>query len=117
MDMCSKQTVMASETMLSNDLPDELLLKIFSHFGAEELSLVIARVCKRWNILAKDVALWKTVWYKCDDYSDIRHFKEVRCTTLLEFSTNYLTNVGPSSVLKVQHFKEQFRNWPSFQAE
>jgi hypothetical protein len=108
---------MASEIMLLNDLPDELLLKIFSHFGAEELSLVIARVCKGWNILANDVALWKTVWYKCDDYSDISHFKEVRCTTLLEFSTNILTNVGPSSVLKVQNLKEHFRNWPSFHPE
>jgi len=86
--MCSKPTVMASETMSLKDLPDEILLKILSHFGAEELSFIIAKVCKRWNILAKDVALWKTVSFKCDVSSDISRIKEVRCSTLLECRTN-----------------------------
>jgi hypothetical protein len=95
---------MASETMSLNDLPDELLLKVLSHFGAEELSLIIAKVCKRWNILARDVTLWKTLSYKCDGSSHISHIKEVRCTTLLEFWTNCLTNFGPSNFLKVQNF-------------
>jgi hypothetical protein len=101
--VCSKATVVASETMSLNDLPNKLLLKIFAHFGAEDLSFIIAKVCKQWSILAKDVTLWKTVSYKCDESSDINHIKEVRCTTLLEFRTNSLTNFGPSSVLKEQN--------------
>jgi len=100
---------MASETMLLNDLPEELLLKIFSCFGAEELSLIIAKVCQQWNTLAKDVALWKAVSYKCDSSSGISHFKEV--------STNYPTNVDPCTVLKVQNLKEHLRNWISFHPE
>jgi len=108
---------MACVTTLSNDLQDELLQKIFSPFGEGASSFINARLFKQWNAVAKDVALSKTVSYICDFSSDISHFKEVRCTTLLEFSTNYLTNVGPSSVLKVQNLKEHFRNWTSFHPE
>jgi len=79
---------MASGTVSLNDLPDELLLKILSQFGSEALSFIIGKVCKRWNVLAKDVALWKTISYKCDESSDISHIKQVRCTALLEFRTN-----------------------------
>ena len=81
--MCSKPTVMASETMSLNDLPEEILLKILSYFGAEELSLIIAKVCKWWNILAKDVSLWKTLSYKCDEDSDRNDIAEVRHWTSL----------------------------------
>ena len=44
--------------------------------------LNIAKVCKHWNVLAKDVVLWKKVSYTCDCSSDISRIKEVRCTTL-----------------------------------
>ena len=80
--MCSKPTVMASGTMSLNDLPEEILLNIFSYFGAEELSLIIAKVCEWWNIVAKDVSLWKTLSYKCDA-SDRSHIAEVRNWTSL----------------------------------
>jgi len=76
--VCSKPTDMASERVSLNDLPDEMLLQIFSHFGAEELSLLIPEVCKRWNILTKDKALWKKISYHCDDSSDHSRINEVR---------------------------------------
>jgi hypothetical protein len=79
---------MASEPTSLNDLPDEILLKIFSYFGPEDLCLIIAKVCKRWNILVKDVVLWKPLSYSCDRSSDISDIEEVRCTALLGFSTN-----------------------------
>jgi len=85
---CSEQSVMASEPTSLNDLPDEILLKILSHFGPEDLCCTIAKVCERWNILAKDKTLWKTLSYSCDYYSDISRIAEVRCTALLGFSTN-----------------------------
>ena len=76
-DVFSEPSVMTSELRSLNDLPHEILLKILSHFGPEELSLIIAKVCKRWNALAKDVALWKTLSYNCDRSSNISPIAEV----------------------------------------
>ena len=87
-DVCSETSVIANEPRSLNDLPEEILLKILSYIGPEELCLNIAKVCARWNILAKDVVLWKTLSYHCDDSSDISRIKEVRCIVLLEFRTN-----------------------------
>jgi hypothetical protein len=86
--VCSEPSVMASEPTSLNVLPEEILLKILSHFGPEDLCLIIAKVCKRWNVLAKDTVLWKTLSYDCDSSSDISRIAEVRHTTLLEFRTN-----------------------------
>jgi len=79
---------MASAPMSLNDLPDEILLKILSYFGPEDLCFIIAKVCERWNILAKAKILLKTLSYSCDDSSDISRIAEVRCTASLGFSTN-----------------------------
>ena len=84
-DVCSETSIIASQPRSVNDLPEEILLKILSHIGAEDLCLIIAKVCKRWNILAKDVVFWKTLSYHCDDSSDISRIKQVRCIALLEF--------------------------------
>ena len=86
--MCSEPSVIACEPGSLNNLPDEILLKILSHFGPEDLCLIIAKVCERWHALAKDMTLWKTLSCKCDRSSDISRIKEVRCTTLLGFRTN-----------------------------
>jgi hypothetical protein len=87
-DVFSDPSVTASELRSLNEFPDEILLKILSHFGPEDLCLIIAKVCKRWNALAKDVLLWKTLSYTCDRSSDISRVFDVRCTKLLEFITN-----------------------------
>jgi hypothetical protein len=108
---------MASEPVSLNDIPHEILLKIFSYFGPEELCLIIAKVCKSWNALAKDVIMWRTLSYECDHNSHINCIAQVRCTTLLVFSTNYLANFAPSTVLKGQNIKEHLRNWTSFHPE
>jgi len=86
--IASEQSVMSSEPTSLKELPDEILLKILSYFGPEDLCFIIAKVCERWNILAKDKILWKTLSYSCDRYSDISRIAEVRCTALLGFSTN-----------------------------
>ena len=103
--MFSEPSVMASELRLLNDLPDEILLKILSHFGPEDLCLIIAKVCEKWNVLAKDVVLWKKLSYYCDRSSDISRIKEVRCTKLFRIRANSLTNIAPSSVLKVENIR------------
>jgi hypothetical protein len=101
---------MASGLRLLNDLPDEIVPKILSHFGPDDLCLIIAKVCEQWNASAKDVILWKRLYYNCDSSSDISCVAEVRRTTLLGFRANSLTNFAPSGVLKVQNLKEHFRN-------
>jgi hypothetical protein len=73
---------MAGKPTSINDLPDEMLLKVLSYVGPEDLCLNIAKVCKRWNVLAKDVVLWKTLSYRCDYSSDIRRITEVRCVRI-----------------------------------
>jgi hypothetical protein len=79
---------MASEPMPVNDLPVEIKLKILSYFGPDDFCLIIAKVCEKWNVLAKDKVLWKTLSYTCDSSSHISRIAEVRCTALLGFRTN-----------------------------
>ena len=98
--VCCDQSIMASETMSLNDLPDEVLLKIFSHFGPDDLCFIIAKVCERWNILAKNVVLWRTLSYECNDSTDISRIAEVRCTALLGLRTKYIKNFA-----HIQYFK------------
>ena len=83
--MCSETSVVACEPMSLNDLPEEILQEILSHFGLEDLCLIIAKVCEKWSVLAKDVLLWKKLSYSCDRYSDISRIKKVRCTASLGF--------------------------------
>jgi len=109
-NVCSEPSVIASQLRSINDLPDEIILKIFSYFEPEDLCLNTAKVCKRWNVLAKDVVLWKRLSYCCDESYSYSEMKEVRCTTVLGFRTNYLTNFAPTTVLNVQNLKEHFRN-------
>ncbi|XP_046981635.1 uncharacterized protein LOC124550901 isoform X2 [Schistocerca americana] len=41
-----------------DDLPDELMLKIFSYVSFSENIKVLQKVCTRWRILAQDAHLW-----------------------------------------------------------
>jgi len=58
--MCSEPSVMASEPRSINDLPNEVLLRILSHFGPDDLYFKISKVSERWNNLAKDVVHFLT---------------------------------------------------------
>jgi hypothetical protein len=71
-----------------NEFPNEIIMKILSCLGPEDLCFIIPKVCERWNALAKDVTLWKTLSYSCDDTSDMSRVVQVRCATLLGFRTN-----------------------------
>ena len=86
--MCSEPSVIVSQPRSINDLPEEILLRILSYFGPEDLCLIIAKICERWNALAKDAVLWKTLSYECNQPSDISRIKEVRFTALLGFRYN-----------------------------
>jgi len=86
--VCSKPFIMSGKPTSINDLPDEILLKILSYVGPEDVYFNIAKVCKKWNVLAKDVVLWKTLSYNCDRSSDINRIAKVRYTAWLGFRTN-----------------------------
>jgi hypothetical protein len=98
-DLLFEPSVMTGEPRSINDFTDKIMLKILSYFGPEDLCLIIAKVCERWNALSKDVTLWKSLSYSCDRTSDISRVVQVRCVTVLGFRTN----LPPSSVLKVQN--------------
>jgi hypothetical protein len=70
-EVSTEPSVIASEMTSINDLPDEILLKIFSYVRPEDSCLIIPKVCERWNVLSKDAVLWKTLSYHCDRTSDI----------------------------------------------
>ena len=74
--------------MSINDLPEEILLKIYSYIRLEDLCLIIPKVCEKWKRLAEDVILWKKLSYICYCPYDIGRIAQVRCTTLLGFRTN-----------------------------
>jgi len=116
-DVCSEPLAIACEPRSINVLPDEIILEILSYIEPEDLCLIIAKVCERWNVLAKDIALWKTLSYYCNSCHKINHIKEVRCTALVRFRTNWLKNFALSSGLKLQNRKEHFRNWTSYHPE
>jgi hypothetical protein len=73
----SKPSLVNSEFRSLNDFPDEILLKILSHFGPEDLCLIIAKVCERWNALARDLTLWKSLSYACDQDSEFNEVVQV----------------------------------------
>ena len=86
--MYCEPSVMDSTPTSVNELPDEIILKVLSYVGPEDLCLNIAKVCEKWNVLAKDMTLWKTLSYNCDHFSDISLIAEVRCIIFLGRRTN-----------------------------
>jgi hypothetical protein len=93
----SKSSSIARKPRSINDLPDEIILKILSYFGPEELIFNIAEVCEKWNALSRDVTLWKETCYSCDQNSDISRVFKVRCAVMLGFRANYLMNFASLS--------------------
>jgi uncharacterized FAD-dependent dehydrogenase len=71
---------MANEAMSINDIPIEILEEIFSHFGLENLVLIIGKVCEKWKNLVIDTILRKKVSYICGNSTDITHIEKVSCT-------------------------------------
>ena len=69
---------MASKATSLNDLPNEILEEIYSHFGLEDL-FIIAKVCEKWKNLVIDMILRKKLSYRCSCLTDIAHIKKVRC--------------------------------------
>ncbi|GJQ69713.1 hypothetical protein Trydic_g22284 [Trypoxylus dichotomus] len=81
-----------------NNLPDEVLLNIFSYFTTKQLHCDIRPVCRRWMVLAMSPILWKAI--------DVRN----------EVPTNILTNWIKTSPL-LKSFSVEDRNDTNIIAE
>jgi hypothetical protein len=91
-DLSSEPSVIARKMRSIDEFPDEIMLKIFSYVGPEDLCLIIAKACERWKALAKDVVLWKTLSYHCGRTSDISRVDQMyafeRISSLLVLCCN-----------------------------
>nr|XP_026486427.1 uncharacterized protein LOC113393646 [Vanessa tameamea] len=77
-----------SSTM--EDLPDELILMIFSYINALELSLVMSKVCKKWNSLIHS----RIIRIKCAE-----HYKKLHKGLQVIFVTNTDLSIQKSETL------------------
>jgi hypothetical protein len=76
------------------DLPDEVLLKIFSNLNTEDLAMSIQHVNSHWKNVSQDGSLWKTKIfspeYKMSDEEIVRHLMNM--PALRAFSPSRGTN-------------------------
>ncbi|XP_049842711.1 uncharacterized protein LOC126293502 isoform X3 [Schistocerca gregaria] len=57
-----------------DDLPDVILIKIFSHLSFRELVDVVQKVCCRWKMLSQEAELWTDMEFRIkysSDYDDM----------------------------------------------
>ena len=54
--------------MKEEQLPEHILLVIFSHLSLQEL-ILISRVCKRWQRVSRDSSLWQSVQFCREDWN------------------------------------------------
>ncbi|XP_075219975.1 F-box and leucine-rich repeat protein 13-like [Lycorma delicatula] len=55
------------------NLPNELLLKIFSYLDVFDVAFSVSNVCQLWNNLSYDPILWNSFILICDKYMDLNY--------------------------------------------
>ncbi|CAH0391496.1 unnamed protein product [Bemisia tabaci] len=91
-------TIRTAAQYLQSDLPDEVLLTIFSYLLELDLCRV-SQVCKRFHTIASDTELWKTLYHRVYEY-DLPLFHVGLCR--FEF-------IPPEESEHVNSWKESFR--------
>lgn len=61
------------------DLPDDILLSIFTYFSCEQLCQVIGCVCRHWYLLSRNPTLWKYIDLSNHNHSLTCQAIEVMC--------------------------------------
>jgi Leucine-rich repeat (LRR) protein len=56
-----------------NDLPDKIVLKIFSYLNLTQLVLCVKNVCKRWRALSENDEIWKDSRFYPDANSPVEY--------------------------------------------
>nr|CAD7267658.1 unnamed protein product [Timema shepardi] len=73
-----------SRGVVVNHLPNEMLLKIFSLLDVKDICYSTRYVCKRWNVLSNDEALWKNSEFVCTKNMTLEYiYKMLRSASLL----------------------------------
>ncbi|RWS26648.1 F-box only protein 11-like protein [Leptotrombidium deliense] len=75
--VCSSPNEAAAARYLLYELPDEVLLTIFSYLLEQDLCRV-AQVCKRFHTIANDSELWKSLYVSVYEY-DLPLFRRSAC--------------------------------------
>ncbi|XP_034233570.1 uncharacterized protein LOC117640799 isoform X2 [Thrips palmi] len=112
-----------SDPLTVNDLFDELLQKIFSHFSALDLYGTIAKVCVRWERIAKDPCTLNKTQLFLDDKDQTLYMevlKEAPCIGEVYIlpsyppdAMNYLIRGPTVRKLVIIAESEWYRNWPT----
>ncbi|RDD47381.1 F-box/LRR-repeat protein 7 [Trichoplax sp. H2] len=79
------QLTFVSKTVLQ-DLPDDVLLSIFTYFSHGELCQIIGCVCRHWHSLSRDPCLWKHI--NLSNYSHSMTYQAIK-TACHYFRTAY----------------------------
>lgn len=53
-------------------LPNELLMKTFSYLHVSDVSLIVSKVCRRWNELSADIFLWSQLVFIVEEKTSLR---------------------------------------------
>ncbi|XP_018329211.1 uncharacterized protein LOC108739697 [Agrilus planipennis] len=85
-----------SNTLHFSDIPDEVMVKIFSYFSIFELYYTIRLVCERWHGLAMDYKLWKVI-----SIPDDTPFDDVRLWLKSALKLKYLTIYYRTDIEKI----------------
>ncbi|XP_049770611.1 uncharacterized protein LOC126109610 isoform X2 [Schistocerca cancellata] len=62
-----------------DDLPDEVLIKIFSHLSFTELVYVVQKVCPRWKNVSQDSELWADKEYRIGSHTSDQEAIQTFC--------------------------------------
>ena len=95
-----------------SDLPDEIILKIFSYFTPTELCRYVAPVCVSWLTFARDGTLWEEITEK--------EFKDVSSDLLVKVITSWCSllrsvDFKGRSDLTLNDFEAVFRSCPQIE--
>lgn len=96
--VCSPESSNSAAHYLQYELPDEVLLTIFSFLLEQDLCRV-ARVCKRFHSISNDTELWKNLYQNVYEY-DLPLFNPEKCK--FEF-------MQPEASEYVNPWKESFK--------
>ncbi|XP_052120729.1 uncharacterized protein LOC113204590 [Frankliniella occidentalis] len=73
------------------DLPEELIVTIFSYLSSDLLLDVVSQVCHQWQRLCRDRMLWSKISVKKDLNEIIRAMTVAPCLQSVYISSEYLT--------------------------
>lgn len=98
------------------DMPDVVLLKIFSYLNAEDLAMAIPYIDFRWNELSKSPMLWKNITFtppfhltESDIIQHLKNMPELRSFRLRH--GKYIDMIMTAIILHCKHIRRIVMEW------